>query len=130
MTLYYPDEMDEQGNYHYGYFHAYFIEPERKAFFIFDDEKMIGFVMLNPYSAIGHTPDYTIAEFTIFPSYRRKHYALEAVKLILSSYHGQWEIKYNEKNKGAKNLWIAATALYHPSIYHLNEQETVLEFTN
>lgn len=130
MTLYYPDEMDQQGNYHYGYFYAYFEDPKRKAFFIYDDKKLIGFAMLNPYSAIGHSPDYTIAEFTIFPSYRRKHYAFEAAKLILSSYHGQWEIKYNEKNVGAKNLWTAVTASYSPHVYKLNEQETVLEFSN
>lgn len=130
MTSYYPDEMDTQGNYHYGHFDDYFVEPERKAFFIFNDEKMIGFVMLNPYSAIGHTPDYTIAEFTIFPSYRRNHYAFDTAKLILSKYHGQWEIKYNEKNTGAKNLWTAVTALYDPDVYRLNEQETVLSFIN
>ncbi|MDO4831655.1 MAG: GNAT family N-acetyltransferase [Clostridia bacterium] len=130
MTSYYPDEMDKQGNYHYGYFDAYFVEPERKVFFIFNDKKLIGFVMLNPYSVIGHNPDYTIAEFTIFPSYRRKHYALEAAKLILSSYPGQWEIKFNEKNVGAKNLWTAITASYNPHVYHLNDQETVLEFSN
>lgn len=130
MTSYYPDEMDKQGNYHYGYFDAYFVEPERKVFFIFNDKKLIGFVMLNPYSVIGHNPDYTTAEFTIFPSYRRKHYALEAAKLILSSYPGQWEIKFNEKNVGAKNLWTAITASYNPHVYHLNDQETVLEFSN
>lgn len=130
MTSYYPDEMDQQGNYHYGYFDAYFSDPERKAFFILHDEKMIGFVMLNPYSAIGHHPDYTIAEFTIFPSYRRKHYAFDAAKLILSNYRGQWEIKYNEKNLGAKNLWTTVTASYSPRVYQLNEEETVLAFKN
>ena len=130
MKSYYPDEMDKQGNENYGYFNAYFAEPERKAFFIYKDEKMIGFVMLNPYSVIGHNPDYTIAEFTIFPSYRRKHYALDAAKLILSSYHGQWEIKYNEKNVGAKNLWTTVTASYNPYVYQLSAEETVLEFIN
>ncbi len=130
MTSYYPDEMDNQGNYHYGYFDDYFTEPERKAFFIFSDEKMIGFVMLNPYSAIGHNPDYTIAEFTIFPSHRRKHYALDTAKLIFSSYHGRWEIKYNEKNLGAKKLWTAVTASYSPRAYQLSKEETVLEFSN
>ena len=130
MTAYYPDEMDEQGNYHYGHFHAYFVEPERKAIFIFSSEKLIGFAMLNPYSAIGQTPDYTIAEFTIFPSYRRKHCAFDAARLILSSYRGQWEIKYNENNVGAKKLWTAVTASYNPNVYRLNDQETVLEFSN
>ena len=130
MTKYYPNNMDEHGNYHYEYFDAYFTEAERKAFFIYDDGIMVGFVMLNPYSAIGHHPDYTIAEFTIFPSYRRNHHAIDAVHLILSSYHGTWEIKYNEKNVGVKGLWTMVTEQYSPTVYHINEEETVLEFVN
>ena len=130
MTKYYPDKMDEHGNYHYEYFDAYFTDAERKALFIYDDEIMVGFVMLNPYSAIEHHPDYTIAEFTIFPSYRRNHCAINAVNLILSSYHGKWEIKYNEKNVGAKKLWTMVAEPYSPVVYHINEEETVLEFAN
>ena len=130
MTRYYPDKMDDLGNYHHKYFDAYFTDEKRKAFLIYDDEILVGFVMLNPYSAIDHHPDYTIAEFTIFPSYRRKHYAIDAVHLLLSNYHGKWEIKYNEKNTGAKKLWTTITAPYFPVIYHINEEETVIEFTN
>ena len=130
MTKYYPDKMDDQGNYHYEYFDAYFTEAERKAFFIYDDETLIGFAMVNPYSTIEHHPDYTIAEFTIFPSYRRNHYAIDAVNLILSNYHGKWEIKYNEKNVGAKKLWTMVTEPYSPIVYRINEEETVLEFAN
>jgi predicted acetyltransferase len=130
MTMYYPDEMDEQGNYYYGYFEAYFTDAKRKAFFIYDEETLVGFAMLNPYSYIEHQPDYTMAEFTIFPSYRRKHYAIDAVDLILSGNRGKWEIKYNEKNTGAKKLWTTVTKPYAPVVYHINAEETVLEFTN
>lgn len=129
MTLYYPDEMDKNGDLHYGYFDEYFIDPNRKAFYIYNDNLMVGFVMINPYSAIGHNPDFTMAEFTIFPSYRRNHFAIEAVKLIFSVFKGKWEIKFNEKNKGAKALWNLATAEYAPSVFHLNKEETVLEFS-
>ena len=130
MTLYYPDEMDSQGNLHYGYFDEYFSDPKRKAFFIYNDDKMIGFAMVNPYSAIDHTPDYTMAEFTIFPTYRGNGYAFEAAKLILSMYKGKWEIKYNEKNIAAKKLWTKITAPYSPKLFYLNEAETVFEFNN
>ena len=130
MTAFYPDKMDEQGNYHYGYFDEYFIDPQRKAFFIYNDDMMVGFVMIHPYSVIDHTPDYTMAEFTIFPSYRRNHLALECAKLILSTYRGEWEIKFNEQNNAAKKLWTMVTAPYHPSVYHLNHEETVLTFNN
>lgn len=130
MTSFYPDEMDVQGNYHYGHFEEYFIDVKRKAFFIYNDDTLVGFAMINPYSVIDHAPDYTMAEFTIFPSYRRKHYAFEAAKLILATYRGKWEIKYNEKNTAGKNLWTAITAPYNPSVYHLNENETIFEFEN
>ena len=130
MTNFYPDEMDERGDLHYGYFSKYFVDPKRKAFFIYNDETMVGFVMINPYSVLDHNPDYTMAEFTIFPSYRRQGFALESAKLILSTYKGSWEIKYNEKNIPAKTLWTTVTAPYNPTVYHLNECETVFEFKN
>lgn len=130
MTSFYPDEMDENGDLHYGHFEEYFVDPKRKAFFIYNDNTMVGFVMIHPYSVIGHDPDYTMAEFTIFPSYRRQHYAADAARLILATYHGKWEIKYNEKNIAAKHLWTAIAAPYNPTVVHLNENETVLEFEN
>jgi predicted acetyltransferase len=89
MTNFYPDEMDGEGNLHYGYFDEYFRDPKRKAFFIFNDEKMVGFVMIHPYSMMNLNIDYSIAEFTIFPSYRKNGYAKEAVNLIVpASYRG------------------------------------------
>ena len=130
MTLYYPDPMDGKGNLHYGHFDEYFTDPRREAFFLFDDDTMVGFAMLCPYSYIGRNPDYTLAEFTIFPSCRRRHYAWDAVHLILKSHPGHWEIKYNEKNAAAGKLWTAVAAPYHPAVHRLNEEETVLEFAN
>lgn len=130
MTMFYPDKMDEEGNLHYGYFDEYFVDPKRKAFFIYNNDTMVGFAMINPYSVIDHKPDYTMAEFTIFPSYRRNHYAMGAAELIFSTYHGKWEIKYNEKNTAAKKLWTQVTTMYNPSICHLNDVETVIEFVN
>ncbi len=130
MTLYYSDDMDENGNYQYGYFDAYFTESERKAYFIFEGENIVGFVMINTYSYLGHEPDNVIAEFTIFPSYRHRGIATKAAYLILNKFPGKWEIKFNEKNIGAKKLWESIAEQYSPNIYHLNEDETVLEFVN
>ncbi len=128
MTNYYDDPMDENGNYHYGHFDDYFTDPKRVAYFIYSDDVLAGFAMLNPYSNIEQEPDYTMAEFTIFPSYRRKHLALETSQIILEKHPGKWEIKYNEKNNGAKKLWTTLTETYSPEVHHLNEEETVLAF--
>ena len=130
MTLYYNDPMDEQGNYHYGHFEEYFIDKNRKAFFIFNDKNLVGFAMINPYSILGHNPDYTMAEFTIFPSFRRNGYATKAVDLIFNTYKGKWEIKFNENNLVAKKFWAKMSAPFTPTVTHLNPNETVLEFSN
>ena len=129
MTNFYEDQMDEAGNYHYGYFDEYFTDPRRTAYLIYQDETLIGFAFLCPYSNIGQAPDYTMAEFTIFPAYRRKHFALAAAEKILDMHPGKWEIKYNEKNAGGRKLWNTLAAPYEPETYHLNEEETVLAFT-
>ena len=128
MTGFYDDPMDEKGNYHYGHFDDYFSDPKRVAYFIYNDDVLVGFAMLCPYSNIGQDPDYTMAEFTIFPSFRRKHFAFEVAKMILVKHPGRWEIKYNVKNDGAKKLWNAVAEPYKPEIHHLNEEETVLSF--
>lgn len=129
MTNYYPDDIDEEGNYHYGYFDAYFTEPERKAYLIFRGQRPVGFAMLNPHSYIKQDPDLVLAEFCVFPSYRRQHIATEACECILKMHPGRWEIKYNENNTGAKRLWEKVTLKYKPVIHRINDTETVLEFS-
>ena len=129
MTNFYDDEMDAQGNLHYGYFDAYFTDPKRKAFFLYDEKKvLVGFAMIHPYSNLGEKPDYVLAEFTIFPTYRRKHLAKKAAEMFFSQFKGCWEVKYNEKNIAAKTLWNKATEQYFPKVTRLNDTETVLSF--
>lgn len=130
MTKYYPDDMDENGNYHYVYFDTYFTDLNRTAYLIYNDNVLVGFAMLNPYSYINHQTDQVIAEFSIFPSYRKKHIATKAIQMIFKQHPGRWEIKYNEMNTGAKKLWEGITKQYHPIAHHINNEETVLEFSN
>lgn len=129
MTNYYDDEMDESGNYHYEYFDAYFTEPKRKAQFIYFNKHLVGFVIINPYSYLDENPDYVLAEFTIFPTYRKKHIAMETVEIIFNQYKGSWEVKYSEANIPAMKLWNKVCAKYGPRKIHLNELETVLSFS-
>ena len=130
MTKYYPDEMDENGNYHYGYFEAYFTEPARKAYLIYSGQNLAGFAMLNPHSYIGQKVDFVIAEFCVFPAYRRQHIAQKASEFSLKKHPGKWEIKFNGNNLGAKKLWEKVTQKYNPAVHHINDDETVLEFSN
>ena len=43
MTNFYDDPMDEDGNYHYGYFDEYFTDPKRTAYFLYHDDTLVGF---------------------------------------------------------------------------------------
>ena len=129
MTNYYDDPMDEKGNLHYGYFDQYFTDPKRSALLLYADHALAGFAMLHPYSGIGATPDYVLAEFTVFPAFRKRHIATAAAELLFTRYRGQWEVKYNEKNLAAKRLWHKVTAPYSPVPVHLNDTETVLTFS-
>ena len=128
MTNYYNDEMDSSGNLQYGYFDDYFSDPERQAFFFFDEQRLVGFAMIHPYSSISGKPDHVLAEFTVFPVYRRKHLATAATGSLFDRFRGSWEVKYNEKNIAAKGFWNKITAIYHPNMIRLNEEETVLVF--
>jgi len=85
--------------------------------------------MINPYSYLDMAPDYVMAEFTVFPAYRRRHIGCEAATHILEAFRGRWEIKYNEKNTGAKELWNRVTARYHPTSHRFSDTETVLVFS-
>lgn len=128
MTAYYGDEMDKEGNYRYEYFDAYFTERERKALLIFEDEVLSGFAMINKHSYIEESPDYVLAEFTVFPMYRRRRIATDAARQIFDLYSGKWEVKYNEKNTAAKCLWNKVTSEYNPKVRHLCDDEAVLSF--
>ena len=129
MTNYYDDEMDESGILHYGYFDAYFTDPRRMAFFLYEQQRLVGFAMIHPYSNMNGSPDHVLAEFTVFPIYRGRHLATAAAKAIFEQFGGHWEVKYNENNIAAKGLWNRVTEEYHPQKTHLNDVETVLSFS-
>ena len=129
MTNYYDDEMDSLGNLRYGYFDAYFTDPERRAFFLYEEKTLVGFAMMHPYSELGGETDHVLAEFTIFPMYRERRLASKAAEMIFESFGGRWEVKYNEKNTAAKALWNKVTGKYRPRATRLNDTETVLSFS-
>ncbi|MBO4356044.1 MAG: GNAT family N-acetyltransferase [Clostridia bacterium] len=128
MTNYYDDVMDSVGVLHYGYFDSYFTDPNRIAFFICEGEALVGFAMIHPYSQLETEADYVLAEFTIFPMYRRRRFAERAAYMLFDMFRGRWEVKYNEKNTAAKALWHKVTGRYFPKKTFLNEYETVLSF--
>ena len=58
MAQYSKKITDENGEYPYRYFDAYFTEPERRAYLLYDGDALVGFAMVNPYSYTGRKADY------------------------------------------------------------------------
>lgn len=128
MTNFYSDKMDKTGSFPYEYFDAYFFDKSRKAFFIYSKKECVGFVMINNFSYLGEIIDHSIAEFTIFPQYRKMGIAAASVNKIFNLYTGRWEIKYSNKNLAAKSLWKKVTFQFNPKVHHTKDGETILSF--
>ena len=129
MTAYYdPGGTDASGNYEYRYFDSYFEDRERAAMFLYGDGALVGFAMINGYSCLGNPIDHAMAEFTVFPRYRKRRLAMQSVQKIFERYPGRWEIKYGTMNKAAAALWTKATEPYGPLVSPYGSAESVLSF--
>ena len=128
ITNYYDMDMDKLGNYEYKYFDSYFDDSVRTAVFIYDDGALVGFAMINDYSCLGDRIDYAVAEFTIFPQYRKRRLGMKTIQEIFAQYHGRWEIKYSNMNKAAEALWTKAAKKYDPILSSYGRTESVLSF--
>ena len=113
MTRYYPIAMGGDGNYNYKYLPLYFEENARRAYFFYAGETMVGFALINDYSFTGEPTDNSIAEFTIFPAYRGRGYALAAVEALRALRPGSWQLKYSPKNEAGTRLWQKVKRRYN-----------------
>ena len=128
LTNFYDDEMDAVGNYGYRYFDAYFSDPSRRALLLYDAQALVGFAMIHPYSHIGESPVHVLAEFTVFPMYRRRRLAEQAAQALFRRCRGSREVKYHERNAAAKALWSKIMAPYRPRKLRISDTETALSF--
>lgn len=68
--------------------------------------------MIHPYSETADEIDYAMAEFGVFPGFRRQHLAGRAVGAIWDMLPGRWQIKYSRRNTAAAKFWPAVSKPY------------------
>lgn len=100
------NEMNSDGTFTYEWFHHYFTDKDRDAYFIkeMDTDKLLGFAMVNEHLEIlkdGHS----IAEFMVIPKYRRRGIGKKAAIHIFEKYKGNWEIKPSYGSEKAHLFW-------------------------
>jgi predicted acetyltransferase len=82
----------------------YFIDPNRKAFFIKVDSALAGFFLLHK---VGTTPeiDWSVGEFFILAKFQGKGIGEQIAGQIFKKFPGTWEVSIIPENVGALTFW-------------------------
>ena len=103
-SLYNTNKIGEDGLFPYKWFDNYFTDDDREAFFIREDDKIVGFVMINQFMKKcdnGHS----VAEFLVLPEYRRNHIGKKVAYLVFEMFPGNWEVEPIEESIEACRFW-------------------------
>lgn len=103
-SLYNTNKICEDGLFPYKWFDNYFTDDDRDAFFIREDDKIVGFVMINQFMKKcdnGHS----VAEFLVLPEYRRNHIGKKVAYLVFEMFPGNWEVEPIEESNEACRFW-------------------------
>ena len=107
------NEMNDDALFEYPWFDAYFIDPEREAYFIRDSQngKLLGFAMINTYTPSG-MQGHSIAEFMVLPKYRRQGIGLQAAYACFDLHAGHWEVRPAYQSESAYCFWKRTIGQY------------------
>ena len=97
------NDMNDDALFDYPWFDAYFVEPEREAYFIREreSEKLLGFAMVRKHEDGRHS----IAEFLVLPKYRRQGVGTQAAQACFALHDGLWEVKPVYGSESAYRFW-------------------------
>jgi predicted acetyltransferase len=79
-------------------------ENERFPYFIKEDEKYLGFVLVR-YITLSDRSYFSMAEFFIMRRYRKMGIGRSIAEQVFNLHKGQWEIYQKESNKPAQDFW-------------------------
>jgi len=90
------------------YLEAYWREPDRHPLVIRVGDKAAGFALINSHSHQGGAVERNMAEFFVARKFRRHGVATEAVRQILATHPGHWEVAVAQRNLAARAFWPRA----------------------
>lgn len=94
----------------YEHFDAYWIDPERRPFWILHDGDRAGFILINRWAPSGRDLNFSIAEFCVFPEARGVGVGTAAVQAALSAFAGVCELQVYRATLPAFAFWPKALA--------------------
>ncbi len=121
-SQYIENELTENGKFNYTWFDSYFTDLDREAYFIKDNDKYLGFIMINENLKFNKSGK-SIAEFLIMPQYRRNHIGKKVAIEIFEKYRGYWEIEPIENSEQAYCFWKKTIEQYTNNEYEIKENK-------
>ena len=93
-------------NLAYPFFDAYWqIGSCRWPYLVQNNDKLVGFALVNKWSPSGRGTDFAMAEFYIAPEARGQRIGLNAAKAVLLQHPGVWELSVMALNASAQRFW-------------------------
>lgn len=119
-SQYVENELNENGLFKYTWFNNYFTDPDREAYFIKNNDKYLGFAMINSHLQFEKEGK-SIAEFLIMPQYRRHHIGKRVAFEIFDKYKGNWEVAPIGDSEQAYNFWKKTIEQYTNNNYEIKD---------
>jgi predicted acetyltransferase len=83
----------------------YWSRPNWSALFIWRDQVLAGFSLINDKTHSGQAADRNVGEFFILRKHRGQGVGQIAAELLFSSHPGSWEVAVARKNVQAREFW-------------------------
>lgn len=108
---------NNNGLFNYRYLNSYWTDDGRFAYFIFADNKLEGFALINKHPECDRQIDWAVAEFFVSYNYRNSGVATMIMDKIFAIHKGYWHIKYHSANIASVKLWNKIAKKYSNNDY-------------
>jgi predicted acetyltransferase len=107
----------------------YWNRQDRFPYFIMQDDKYLGFVLVKSIAS-NDKITFSIAEFFVLRKYRRMGVGRLIAEQIFRIHSGQWAITQRESNKPAQAFWRKVIAQYNGGKFseRIENERTIQEF--
>lgn len=123
-------EVNDLGLFGYNYLDHYWTDEGRWAFFIYADDKLAGFAMINSFPEAEEETDYTMAEFFVLFRYRRKGIGKFVAHKLFDKFEGRWQFKRHPHNQDSVCFWDQVIAEYTNGCFRLEKSYPGTEYAD
>lgn len=122
ITRFLDIDINKHGLYQYDFIDCYWINKNYYPYFIYLDNKICGFVLIDNDFLIleGKDKQYNLSEFFILNKYRRKGIGKVVANKLFDMYKGEWEIRPIPRSPEAYSFWDTVIKEYTKDNYKVS----------